>query len=507
MTRLLIRSGKDPFTPVKAETTYTQDVFNSNSGNFLFQHAVWRHLSTPGAELVSNGTLSERQPPGPDDAARINEEFDHFVVPLANAFRPDFVRPLGNLTELIEQLTIPVTVVGVGSQAALSLPTDAVDEVDEPTRRFVAAVLERSASIGVRGEFTRDHLVRLGFPASAVDVIGCPSLYLHGRDHAVTKKVDRLTDDSPLALNLTPEVPGIGAFATEQAERHPNLVYLGQDKRDLALLLWGVEPVVEDPLVPVHLDHPLYRQGRQAMFVDTWTWYDFLAERDFAYGTRFHGNVAALLAGTPAMLLAHDSRTLELARYHRMPSIETPRFDAPIDVHALYEATDLAPFNAAMGKNFDRYVAFLERNGLEHRYGPAGADPEFDARLATVTLPRRVEPLGSDIREIADRLQWIRNGMILDITRHADRYQYPFEHPTWSGGGSRFARRDAELRGKVAQLRRDDAALRKQLDRTRERLDATHARVIALEQSRLRPRLGRLKQRLLRLVGLRRDAA
>ena len=40
MARILVRAGKDPFTAVAPETTLTQDVFNSNSGNFLFQHAV-----------------------------------------------------------------------------------------------------------------------------------------------------------------------------------------------------------------------------------------------------------------------------------------------------------------------------------------------------------------------------------------------------------------------------------------------------------------------------------
>src|SRR5674476_250136 len=34
MTRILLRSGKDPFTPVVAEATLQQDVFNSNSGNY-----------------------------------------------------------------------------------------------------------------------------------------------------------------------------------------------------------------------------------------------------------------------------------------------------------------------------------------------------------------------------------------------------------------------------------------------------------------------------------------
>ena len=59
MSRLLIRAGKSPFTAVTAETTLTQDVFNSNTGNFLFQHAVWESLAIDGAELTANSTLRD----------------------------------------------------------------------------------------------------------------------------------------------------------------------------------------------------------------------------------------------------------------------------------------------------------------------------------------------------------------------------------------------------------------------------------------------------------------
>ncbi|MEV7397624.1 polysaccharide pyruvyl transferase family protein [Aeromicrobium sp. NPDC092404] len=441
-TRLLIRSGKDPFTPVVAETTLTQDVFNSNSGNYLFQHSVWKALSTDRAELVSNGTLSERVPPVHGDAARVNEQFDHFVVPMANAFRPEFAPRLDRLSELLEDLTIPVTVVGIGAQAAHGQGVESLEAIAKTVKKFVGLVLDRSASIGVRGEFTRSYLLGLGFPESAVEVIGCPSLFLHGRDFRVDKKVDALSADSLLALNLTPEVAGIGAFATAQAERHPNLTYIGQDAHDLRMLLWGTPfPHVHDPLVPVHLDHPLYQSDRIRLFLDTWTWYDFLATQDFAYGTRFHGNVAALLGRTPALLLAHDSRTLELAQYHQMPYTLMPEFTAELKVEDLYESTDMSGFNAALPEGFDRYTAFLQRNGLEHIWTEGNGTGDFDERLAAATFPRPVQPLiASDGHEIASRLKWLRDGMVLDITRHPQAYELPFPHPPWSGAGSRHAR-------------------------------------------------------------------
>ncbi|MEO6604072.1 MAG: polysaccharide pyruvyl transferase family protein [Aeromicrobium sp.] len=442
MSRLLIRSGKDPFTPVVAESTLTQDVFNSNSGNYLFQHSVWKALSVDGAELTSNGTLSERMPPEGGDAARVNEEFDHFVIPLANAFRPEFATRLDRLSELLDRVKIPTTVVGIGAQAAHGQGIESLAPIADTVKRFVGLVLDRSASIGVRGEFTKSYLVGLGFPEESIDIIGCPSLFLHGRDFTVNKKVAAITADSPLSLNLTPEVPGIGAFATAQAERHPNLTYIGQDANDLRLLLWGVPfPHVHDPLAPVHMDHPLYQSDRIRLFLDTWPWYDFLATQDFAYGTRFHGNVAALLGGTPALLLAHDSRTLELADYHQMPYRVMPELSADLKAEDLYESTDMMAFNDELPKGFDRYTEFLDRNKLEHVWAPGSGTGDFDKRLAAAKFPPAVRPLtASDGREVASRLQWLRDGMVLDITRHAQAYKHPFEHPPWHGSGSRHDR-------------------------------------------------------------------
>ncbi|MEJ7634636.1 polysaccharide pyruvyl transferase family protein [Aeromicrobium sp.] len=492
MTRLLIRSGKDPFTPVVAESTLTQDVFNSNSGNYLFQHAVWKALSVDGAELVSNGTLSERVTPAPDDAAHVNEEFDHFVVPMANAFRPEFAPRLDRLSELLKDLTIPVTVTGIGAQAAHGQGVESLEPIAETVKRFVGLVLDRSASIGVRGEFTRSYLLELGFPENSITVIGCPSLFLHGRDFAVDKKVDSISTDSPLALNLTPEVAGIGAFATSQAARHPNLTYVAQDAHDLRMLLWGVPfPNVHDPLVPVHLEHPLYQADRIRLFLDTWTWYDFLATQDFAYGTRFHGNVAALLGRTPALLLAHDSRTLELAEYHQMPYTLMPEFDAELKAEDLYESTDMSQFNAALPEGFDRYTAFLERNGLAHIWGEGNGTGEFDQLLEAARFPPPVHPLiASDGHEIAARLKWLLDGMVLDITRHPQAYERPFPHPAWRGAGSRHARVQRATDEKIAtQKRQTSELLATQKRQTNEKL-ATQKRQI----DELRARLERIER-------------
>ena len=104
-------------------------------------------------------------------------------------------------------LTIPVVVVGVGAQANLSRDLESLAEVRSVTKVFVSAVLRRSASIGVRGQFTADFLQDLGFPESAVDIIGCPSLFLHGPNFRLTAPTTALATDAEIALNVTDGVP------------------------------------------------------------------------------------------------------------------------------------------------------------------------------------------------------------------------------------------------------------------------------------------------------------
>ena len=116
----------------------------------------------------------------------------------------------------------------------------------------------------------------------------------------------------------------MGPISLYGAEHYPNLVYMAQNIQTLELMLHGTYPMGKKGTmlrtgVPVSLKHPLIRQNRVRFFLDPKTWFAHLANYDFSFGTRIHGNIAALLAGTPALLLAHDSRTLELADYHEIP--------------------------------------------------------------------------------------------------------------------------------------------------------------------------------------------
>ena len=431
MTRILLRSSKYPWTAVSAEQALAQNTIANNAGNLVFGQAVHRILSVPGTEIVPDSYLSGR--PGADDhyAARINAEYDAFVVPLANAFRPAFADNLKRMTRIIRKLEIPVVVVGVGSQQPLKGADAREDPIAVEVKDFMAAVLDRSASVGVRGEATASYLKELGFGDSHVDIIGCPSVFFNGPSPRVEKRVEALDPGSRISLNISPYVKAMAPIAASHLERYANLVYVPQVRDDLALMLWGEqkEPV-KNPGMPVHTGHPLYLQDRMRFPLDPRTWIEHLRGFEFSFGTRIHGNIAAILAGTPAMVLAHDSRTLELAEYHQIPYRRITELPQGVDAAELYAETDYTGFHAGLPERFARYTAFLERNGLAHIHQDGQANTEFDDLLGAAGLPPMVGTVmgeGPEARAaFLSRLHWLHQGHAVDRMRTAYKYEAPF---------------------------------------------------------------------------------
>lgn len=508
-SRILIRAGRPPHLPVRLEAAHAYrnvGTIATNSGNLLFQDAVYRTLRTPGTELVVDSLSTERR--GVDQAHidRINAEFDQVVLPLANSFREDFVVPLGRLTDVVEKLTVPVVVTGVGGQLDThGDPGQSSEAVDTAALRFVRAVLERSESIGVRGEFTKAYLEHLGIPGDRVDVIGCPSLHVFEPGTTVPSPAGPLGRDALLAVNLTPSVPWMRTFLEHNHATYPNLTYLPQDNDTLGLLLWGDEFDAPDGF-PGTRDHYLYREDKIRFFTEPITWQRFLAGQDFACGSRIHGNVAALLAGVPAFQLAHDSRTVELARFHRIPYREYPTGAqvpaAELDAAALYERADLTAFNAAREPNRDLWFAFLDRNGLAHLDAP---DPAYTAELEQAAYPAPARPLLEvDIDGLAERLSWLHQGTRGDELRSVGAYQPEFAPALGQVRDvqTRFVELRERLSAQSATIREQRTQLRA-LTRTVEK----QQKQIAMLTARTDPPWTRLIRRLRRSFGAQPPAA
>ncbi|MDG9719140.1 polysaccharide pyruvyl transferase family protein [Streptomyces sp. DH24] len=412
--RVLLRSGKSPYDVVPVEEALHRDVIATNSGNLIFSDAAHKILQTPHTEVVSNGIRSDVSA-----ASRINQEYDAFVVPLANAFRPSFEPQLKRLTRLISRLRIPVVVLGVGAQTGLGYDPARLKPMEPAVREFVSAVLDRSASIGVRGEFTEQYLKDMGF--RDVEVIGCPSLFLHGKDLTVRKRVPELTADSRIAVNGSHNAvrkQGMGRIIDRAHARYPHLRYIGQNLSDARQLHWRdlSDPNARVTAMPTHPDHPMYREDKVRVYIDPVTWIDDLRAFDYSFGSRIHGNIAALLAGTPATVLCGDSRTLELCRYFEIPHRRIDELPADVDPATLYEEADFGALTGNHHQRFERFTAFLDRNGLQNTFTHGDGGAAFDRRMRSLAFPPGIRPWNdTGIAELGARFGWL-NSRVTELT-------------------------------------------------------------------------------------------
>ncbi|PWI20817.1 polysaccharide pyruvyl transferase [Streptomyces sp. Act143] len=419
MKRVLLRSGKSPFDVVPVEEALQRDVIATNSGNLIFSDATHKILETPGTEVVSNGMKADVA-----SAALINAEYDAFVVPLANAFRPSFEAGLKRLTRLIRRLKIPVVVTGVGAQTGLNYDPARLKPIEPAVRDFVSAVLDRSASIGVRGEFTEQYLRDMGF--KDVEVIGCPSLFMYGKELAVHKRAPQLTAESRIAINgshSAVQKQGLGKVIDRTHARYPHLRFIGQNLSDARQLHWRdlSDPNAKVKAIPTHPDHPMYGEDKVRVYIDPVTWIDDLRGFDFSFGSRIHGNIAALLAGTPATVLSGDSRTLELCRYFDIPHLRIDKVPADLDPAKLYEDADFGKLMSGHHERFERFTGFLDRNGLQNTFTHGDGGAAFEARLRKLSFPAGVRPwLEADLGSLAARMAFMQR-TIAELTQDNER--------------------------------------------------------------------------------------
>lgn len=431
-SRIWVRACQQPsarLAPLKSI-----DKIGGNQGNLLYQFSTYRALAAENVTLTTltydkfdKGEIAER-------AEWINSECDHLVLPLSSSFRLQMLPNLKRWGELIERLTIPVTVVGVGAQLRLqdvreqsytpsrvtgvTASPAQIFEHEEASRRFVAAVLDRSQSIGVRGEISRAYLQHLGFPADRIDVIGCPSLFMWGPQHKeIRNPQPTLTSRSRLSLSFDHRITATADLLDHTVHTYRQSVAYAQEKLTAQMVIKGEETRPDwngDARFPVHMNHPLYRQHRMEYCPTGWSWICRMADYDFAFGPRLHGTVAATLAGTSAHLLVHDSRTLEVAQHHHLPYSLIERIDELPNAKAVAKRQNYDEFDAAYPALFDNFVDFLERNDLRSGYRDGGAAlAEFDssvaqpARAATVRSGQAAKPrrgVLNSIKKVARRV-------------------------------------------------------------------------------------------------------
>ncbi|WP_206935805.1 polysaccharide pyruvyl transferase family protein [Roseococcus thiosulfatophilus] len=342
-----------------------------NTGDLLVYDATLRHLDATKVTQLGFAAAGERK-------HWPQEQPDITIIRGSNYLMEGL--DFGHVVPLLRHLTGPVVALGVGAQAAsyrrLSLPEGSV--------AFWRLVAEKSESLGVRGVYSAEVLAALGIRNTRI--IGCPSFYRSGAPTRPIRPVQARTGRLGLTLNrhlqgeYTPS-HGLSQIAQRrllaEVARRPGSRLYAQGEREEMLLALGAPTLRAGRLREVLGLYGLSGDAQVAQLlgrhmaahIDIESWAEDLAAHvDVVLGLRLHGNVMALQQGIPAIPIVYDTRTREMADVFDLPAIEMQLAGA-MDLEAMLEGADFAPFEAAYARNFSIYRAFLEENGLAHRLG------------------------------------------------------------------------------------------------------------------------------------------
>ncbi len=355
-------------------------MLGDNSGNLVFQHAATCLLENPRAH-ISKSEMSYNDAYGLD--------VDVFVFPAANHLRSD--ADWQSLALYLRSLKKPLVVLGLGAQApALGMERDTIAELKaHPTLHSLVDVLrERAAFISVRGGFSETVCHELGL--ENVEALGCPSAMINPDPTLGT----HIALGFERARERYPDIrPGLAAAAPFTVKDTPALLalerrlfdwvvrgggsYVQQSGGETVLRVcshlfdsasdedWRYMRFVLAP--DTHMDvFRAFMQARAHLFVSAETWFRALSACDAVLGTRIHGVMAALASGTPGALIAHDSRTGELAETMRLPCIPFAMVEAaPTLAEALAAVEfDAVAFDTWRQLTAARYVEAFTQLGL-----------------------------------------------------------------------------------------------------------------------------------------------
>ena len=373
MKKYLIRAGFDPLNGgrVDPDICIWKPYIGGNSGNLMFAYGVMNALQTEDTELgmTEKFRFSDRE------IAEINANYDAFILPMADAFRSNFIERLKLLTDSINKLKIPVIVVGVGLRADYEPDLSAGMPFDGDVKRFIAAVLDKSGRVGLRGEITGDYLKTLGFvPEKDYTPIGCPSLYTYGTG-VRTKPVG---DIRKVAINLNGyyNVGEINQFLADLPKTFPDCCLVQQiqaELRDMYIGKWWIvsmlgktEDLQKNMLIRGKELDKMYREDRVRFFFDPISWINYLRPFDLFVGNRFHGLACAILAGVPHITIPFNARTREMIEYHHITHLTPESVSKDKTIPDYFDTLDFGSFERQQENNLNHYIDFLDSNGLEH---------------------------------------------------------------------------------------------------------------------------------------------
>lgn len=314
---------------------YPNHTLTGNRGNIIHAEAPAKIFAkSPGGSTYGN--LAEIMATiGDGFALRMSRSFDLVIISMANFIRPDHDgrRLLTSLKALEDR--VPVVVLGCGLQGNHKL-----SDMMPGNTALIDWFNQNAVIFGVRGAKTANWLYDNGFKNA--DVLGCPSLYAYphsimGLDGSAARgkgaEADVMTAGYVKIANGTLAPRGVELAHAFHKIRSS---YVFQDEpwtfADLAQIP-GLYNEGSNEFRADLLNDWLGQQAggklrfqRYYYFNEAGAWRQAALRHDVYVGDRFHGGVAALQAGVPAIFLSHDNRVAELTEHFGLPHLTTKAF-------------------------------------------------------------------------------------------------------------------------------------------------------------------------------------
>lgn len=303
----------------------------------------------------------------------IGKNFDAVVITMSNALRKG--PSDGLLRPVLENLPdIPLYVLGLGMQTKLA----SLDELDEDMKEVVKLLEQKAAFIGVRGHDTKRWLNENGI--TKAEAIGCPSMFVYPLNIAKLKAPQhprKFMTSGYIGENFLDHREDrmralFNAFEGKQCS------YVFQMDLNKLAGLKGKDDVYNEAtneLDAVEMQSAILQETglsapftRYYSFNEVAAWRQCAAHHDVFIGDRIHGSVAAMQAGTPAIVLYADARVRELANYHGIPACSMKEFsEIGVDkaVSKFLNEGALLAFKLRYKDTLVKYRKTLEGSGLK----------------------------------------------------------------------------------------------------------------------------------------------
>lgn len=292
------------------------NLFINNVGNTFFTNAVYNTLNSTENKIVRY-----------HEGISSCENFDAGILIHANDIRNGMTRVLDYEYEMMEEFKIPFVMMSIGTDSDSSYNTVLDESVRISTHKLFSKILERSPSVGVRGEHTKKIVVeQCNIQENKIDVIGCPSVrYFGNKLKRYSRAFSRFSKDLKIAVNFTAYHYDIdeAIYLYKVLKEFKNSFVIFTDKVE-ADLLFKNKPVPSSrrhELLPTSAEHFIIKENRARFLVSQKKIMSMMKTFNFSIGSRIHQAIVSILSGTPALLIAHSTRVLEIAKYHKIPYI------------------------------------------------------------------------------------------------------------------------------------------------------------------------------------------